>query len=285
MNATEVDRELVKQVNMCFSDAGPDKKRNFLFVGSSKVSVLLIDKKALGTDKEGAAKKKAGATKCVRGLCFGETGDEGKRLVFLVKAIEAGLDRNLKAAIKENAGLSCKDEVRVGTDDEMGEVNDKTPDKAPAVKITQAQKDVINKARARKMVDNIARRMGAWLAKDEAKTNPILQKIAPMMAKVEELINQGHPKQALELLLKMDPLVPAGAPKEDNDLAAKYRVKRQQASDLLKWFADAASRFGALNDEARKEYKEASRQARLLQFPGALQTIQGLLGNLEPIRQ
>src|SRR4051794_3849170 len=109
---TEIDRVLVQQI---ISSKG--RPRNFIFAHGSKESVLVIDKKPIGMDKVKAAQKRADNTRIHRGQCFLESaGDGGKTMVFFVKKPEETLERHLRKALKENAGLNYKVDLRVPTD-------------------------------------------------------------------------------------------------------------------------------------------------------------------------
>src|SRR5262245_51901903 len=182
---TEIDRDLVKQISNCKARA-----RNFAFIPGNEHSVLVIDTKPIGSSAIKAAQKKASTENVFKGICHSEVDQTGQRtLVFTVKKVPAGLDRNLRKAIKENAGLSLNVEVRAPTrplaeGEELVAEPDDTPDEVRVPKqATQEQKDVANKALYKKMLDLIGRKLADLQAEDREASEQLRAKVLPLLEK------------------------------------------------------------------------------------------------------
>lgn len=285
---TEIDHDLTKQITNCLTEKSAEKKRNFIFVPGSKQSVLIVSKKSIGASKLKEAQKTADSSAHTKGVCFGQD-EGGKTMVFLAKRPAAGLDRKLRQAIKENAGINCQVEVRNATDDELVEVDDKTTDTVRVpTKPTQQQRDIVNKALYKKTLALLGSRLLLLQQANPNQAATVRQKIGPLLERAEQLTspslpeNQRQYKTALEVLVKLKGHIPAQTVNPNQPPTAVYDKHRADASTLLKQLGASAPR-SALFQEVEILYASAGRHARLLQYDHAIPILESLLKSLPPV--
>jgi serine/threonine protein kinase len=289
---TEIDRELVQQISNCRNRA-----RNFAFVPGNEHSVLLIDSSLIGSSAIKAAQKKADAERVFKGICHAEVDPGGQRtLVFTVKTVPAELDRKLRKAIKENAGLSLNVEVRapsrpLAEGEELVAEGDDTPDEVRVPRqATQEQKDVANKALYKKMLALIGLKLTDLEAVDAQAGAQLRAKVLPLLEKAEALVGTGVPeeqrdyKAALQVLIKVKDTVLTRTKKtpslrgdkpEDRKPDKLFADHFKDVKEVVKKLQDQVPDTRAARDGAQR-LEEAAGLGRLMNFAEGIKKLEVL---------
>ena len=216
------------------------KPHYFALVLKGSEGLLVVDKRKIAPPMIDAAKKKAGSSTVVRGICFGEDGST----VFQTLKSAGNVAATIKKAAQTQAGLSIKPELRVGAADD-GDEDEAETQEAPTSDTASRPTPSATPGKgapsgadpaAKTAYDTLLARVRQEVKATQAAGSAAAAKVAPVMQLAADKAEAGDHRAATQALQSAQSVLQKGAA-QLAAAAEAWRTRRATALSSLKAMA------------------------------------------------
>ena len=216
------------------------KPHYFALLLKGSEGLLIVDKRKIPSATVDAAKKKAGSSTVVRGICFG---GEDSTVFQTLRSPGGNVASTIKKAAQTQAGLSIKPELRVGAADDGGEDEAETQE-APTSDTSSRPTPTTAPGKgtpgadpaAKAAYDTLLARVQQEVQAAQAAGSAAAAKVAPLLQLASHKAKAGDHRAAVQALQSVQAALQKGAA-QLAAAAEAWRTRRAAAVSSLKAMA------------------------------------------------